>query len=118
MDYNLIDRKWNKYLSDSEKSDYQTRIYVAYFVITVNKHLIDSNVVANLIRAIPNVTTVSKDSFGQETPESFKAFYHVKFVLEPHDDLNTYVLKVLKRGIQDIRGLRINAYRGIEKVEI
>jgi len=113
----VFDYKWNKYLLDTEQSDTDIRIFVANFVISVDKLAIDAGVVANKIRVIPGVTTVSKDTFGKEERAYYKAIYHIKFVLEPHEDLNTYIIKVLKRELQKIDGIRVHSYRGSELID-
>lgn len=117
MKNDLITHRWNKFLKESEKYNLPIKIYIAYFVLTINGAIVDSGVVANMIRSIPNVTTVSKDTIGDERKDFFKALYNIKFVLEPHEDINTYVVKVLKRGIHQINGVIINSFRGIDYID-
>lgn len=112
-------RKWRKYLLDAEQNkDSIIKMFVATFVLTVDKQAVDTGVVANRIRAIPNVTTVQKDIIGSEDAPQMKALYHIKFVLEKLEDLNTFLNKVLKAELQKLDGVRVNQYRGVEQIEI
>jgi hypothetical protein len=121
VEQELIKRKWKKFLNEAEEAPSHDRmadirIFVSKFVITVDKNFVDASDVANLIRSIPNVTTVAKDNIGQEQKDYYKALYRIKFVLQSYDDVNTYVNKVLKKDLQTVAGIRINSYRGTETI--
>lgn len=113
----IYDHKWKQYLNE-EKPEAPIRMFVAYFVLMVRKDTVDSGVVANIIRAIPNVTTVSKNTMGEEHKEFVKALYHIKFVLDLHEDLNVYLFRVLKRELNKINGVRVLSYRGVDQIEV
>src|SRR5258708_2270169 len=95
----VLEYKWNKFVEDSDsKPKSNIRIFVASFVILVNKQVVDAQVVANRIRSIPNVTTVSREDIGTSQTTLHKGFFRIKFVLETYEDLNTYITQVLKKG--------------------
>lgn len=111
----VINYKWKQFLKETQEQDLQ--VYLATFVLTVNKQFADSSDIANLIRSIPNVTTVAKEAFGREDRSFFKAIYRIKFVLELTDDVNNYVNKILRKSLQNIDGLRVNSYKGTERID-
>ena len=113
----IIERKWNKYIKEDISVKTSLRLFKATFVFTINKTIVDQSVVSNMIRIIPNVTTVSKEIIGKEQKEYFKGFYYIKFGLDSYEDLNTYMDKVLKKELQNIKGLTINSFRGVEQLE-
>ena len=115
-----MENMWNKYLNDAElpSNKINLRIFVATFVISVDKTVADAGVIANQIRSIPNVTTVIKDTFGAEQTHGFKALYYIKFALEEYENLEIYITKVLKRSLLGIKGLTVNSFRGTEELDI
>lgn len=113
----LINRQWNQFITDVEKAEQRLRTYVARFILTVQKGQIDRQEAVNFIRSIPNVTTVTKEAEGTDQPDYFKALFSIKFVLEPYEDLNTYIIRVLKKDLQKIKGIRVNSYKGVEELD-
>lgn len=113
----IIKYKWNKFLQESERGELLDR-YIASYVLTVNKQIILRNEVSNKLRMIPNVTVVNIDLIGQEGESTYRALYHIKFALDAYENLDVYINKILHRQIKKIEGITINAYKGVEKIEI
>ena len=60
---------------------------------------------------------MKKEVIGIEEREYLKGLYSIKFVLESYENLNTYIIKVLKKDLQSIPGIRINYYKGTESID-
>ena len=113
----VYNRKWNKFLMDTEQGiESNIKLYVATFILTISKEIYDSTEITNLIRKISNVTTVTKRVIGLGNETSFRGIYDIKFVLEPHENIDIYLNKVLKRQLALIKGVRVNKFQGFEEI--
>lgn len=118
----IMNYKWNKFLNDATeepqkvKAETALKTFIAKFILSIEKKKLNRQDAMNLIRGIPNVTRVHKEAEGLDSPVYFKALFNIKFVLEPHEDINMYILKVLKRELQKINGIYITAFKGYEEI--
>ena len=71
-----------------------------------------------LIRAIPSVTTISKEVSSIDNEEYIRGLYTIKFVMEPYENVGAYYARVLKPSINKIPGVRIVQDKGFRKKEV
>ncbi len=116
MNNEIIEDKWSTFINE-KNVDKQLNVYVSRFKLIIYKNRLNLQDAINLIRMIPNVTTVTKEVEGIVTKEYISALYAIKFALEPQEDLNTFVTKVLKRSMKDIHGVKIIQYKGTDKLD-
>jgi hypothetical protein len=113
----VIDRKWRKYLLEVERPKDALRKYVATYILTIKKAIIQREDAMNFIRKIRNVTTVTKIAGGIEEEEFITGVYAVKFVLAPDENENVYLARTLKPQILEINGVRINSFKGVDRLD-
>lgn len=111
-----FESKWRSFMAEVESPVSTLVEYEAHMVLTIQKRV--EGMATNsmkLIRAIPSVTTISKEVSSIENEEYTRGLYVIKFVLENYDNVTTYYDRVLKPSINKIPGVRIIQDKGFRK---
>jgi hypothetical protein len=102
----------------NEELQYEQRTYEANFLLMITREM--NNKVSELvseIRSIINVTVVTQKQAIEEESEYVKGIYGIKFVLEGKENVNQYMQNILKKGLNDIEGVRVLGYKGLRKIK-
>lgn len=109
-------QKWRKYIGESNNDSFQDQ-FVATLVLSFSENLgLDRREFEGFIRAIENVTTVSRAREVSVSGDNYVGEFTIKFVLPTGADSKKYYERTLKPGIKRIRGLAIDQDKGYESI--
>jgi hypothetical protein len=107
---------WKNYIN--EAADEFQDVYESTLILNFSENLgLDRKEFESFIRAIENVTTVTRVREVSVSGESYVGEFAVRFVLPKGKDAKLYYDTVLKPGIKKIRGLSIEQDKGYESIE-
>jgi hypothetical protein len=107
---------WKNYIN--EAADEFQDVYESTLILNFSENLgLDRKEFESFIRAIENVTTVTRVREVSVSGDSYVGEFAVRFVLSKGKDAKLYYDTVLKPGIKKIRGLSIEQDKGYESIE-
>ena len=116
--HSCYENKWNSFVAEVEDQVSTLQEYEAHMVLVIQKRV--EGMATNsmkLVRAIPSVTTISKEVSSVDSEEYTRGLYVIKFVLETYENVGAYYDRVLKPSINKIPGVRIVQDKGFRKKE-
>jgi len=107
----LLVEKWRKFIGEEEEESRFQNEWEAEMKMTISKTVGgDKTETLRFVRAIPEVTQVSKEVEYSDTDAAYKGLFKIKFVLEPGEDPRKYIRHTLLPAIDPgIDGVSLDA---------